>query len=435
VMFALSRSNLPPGRILNLALGYQVIGAFIWAISDLSGAPPGFHPGEGVSFVVLWVTLFPVVAASSLRAGFVANMLASFSLYPAYALLHALDLTDVSVFRVGAMSGPLVTVAVIAMVPVYLRVRLAKSLETAERLGSYELVSRLGQGGMGEVWKARHNLLAHDAAIKLIRQSPAGSEGSSPDVVAQRFEREARATVSLKSPHTVDLYDFGVAANGTWFYVMELLDGIDLETLVKRYGPIPAERVIYLLRQACHSLADAHDRKLVHRDIKPANLFLCSERAGDFDHVKVLDFGLVTLQPRMTEQSTRLTTEGVITGTPAYLAPETITAEHIDERADIYSLGCVGFWLLTGRLAFEASTPMAMVVAHAKEAPVAPSTLAEMPIPAELDTLILSCLAKVPDDRPTSARELSERMSACGIEQPWTQERARQWWDANRPCG
>ncbi|MEO1174747.1 MAG: serine/threonine-protein kinase, partial [Myxococcota bacterium] len=259
--------------------------------------------------------------------------------------------------------------------------------------------------------------------------------GSSPELAVRRFEREARATVSLKSPHTVDLYDFGVTAEGTCFYVMELLDGVDLETLVKEHGPVPAERAIYLLRQACHSLAEAHGRELVHRDIKPANLWLCSERAGDFDHLKVLDFGLVTLQPKMGSSSTRLTSDGMITGTPAYLAPEAITSEDLDGRADIYSLGCVAYWLLTGRLVFEANTPMAMLVAHAKELPAPPSTLAELPVSAELDALVLSCLAKNPEDRPSSARELRRLLAACETEQRWTQERAGQWWMTLRPRG
>jgi len=229
---------------------------------------------------------------------------------------------------------------------------LGQSLYRARELGSYRLAERIGEGGMGEVWRAEHTLLARPSAIKLIRPEALGGSGTSTaDKAVARFRREAQVTASLRSPHTVELYDFGTARDGTFYYVMELLEGLDLGSLVERHGPLPAERVVHILQQACDSLAEAHDRGLIHRDVKPANIHLC--RLGrQFDYVKVLDFGIVKLSKR--DQGTRLTMEGVITGTPSFMAPEVILGDgDIDHRADLYALGCVAYWLLVGVPVFE----------------------------------------------------------------------------------
>src|SRR5206468_1620159 len=222
-----------------------------------------------------------------------------------------------------------------------------------EDIGSYTLDSRLGTGGMGEVWKAKHKLLAREAAIKLIRpQVLQSSTGRQEFLLRKRFEREAQVTASLRSPHTVALYDFGHAKDGSFYYVMELLDGIDLETLVDQYGPMDPGRVVHILYQACKSLEEAHKAGLIHRDIKPRNILLC-KLGLEYDFAKVLDFGLVkSLRPTDVAES-MLTVEGVITGTPAYLAPEIALGNRdIDGRADLYSLGCVAYFLLTGLLVF-----------------------------------------------------------------------------------
>jgi len=238
-------------------------------------------------------------------------------------------------------------------------------------------------------------------------------------------------TAALSSPHTVELYDFGVSDDGGFYYVMELLAGIDLETLVKEFGPQPPARVIAILRQVCDSLAEAHREGLVHRDIKPTNIFLCRKGIG-YDFVKVLDFGLV--KSIAAEGDARLTREGVTTGTPAFMAPEVIKGSgRIDGRADIYGLGCVAYWLLTGDLVFDHKSTIAMLMAHVQETPVPPSQKTELPIPASLDQVILACLAKEPGDRPASSEGLAHMLSACEGAGSWTQDDAEQWWRTNRP--
>ena len=231
----------------------------------------------------------------------------------------------------------------------------------------------------------------------------------------------------------MQLFDFGVAHDGSFYYVMELLNGLDFETLVQRHGPVPAERAIYLLRQVCHSLAEAESLGLVHRDIKPANLFVC-RYGGEHDFVKVLDFGIAKAAPDMMETGAPgFTQDNVLQGTPAYIAPEQVlNGAHVDHRADIYSTGCVGYFLLTGKPVFTGNTPMAVVVHHAYTQPGPPSDSSELPIPPALDRLILDCLAKSPTDRPQSARELSHRLAEVDVK-PWTEDHAREWWNTYQP--
>ena len=250
----------------------------------------------------------------------------------------------------------------------------------------------------------------------------------------RRFEREAQVTAGLSSPHTVQLFDFGVADDGRFYYVMELLNGLDLEMLVRRHGPVPAERMIYLLRQVCHSLAEAELRGLVHRDIKPANLFVC-RYGGEDDFVKVLDFGIAKRAPDMSETGVLdLTRDNVVHGTPAYIAPEQFAgATVVDGRADIYAVGCVAYFLLTGQLVFTADTPLGQVAHHAHTQPVPPSERSELPIPPALDRIVLECLSKHPKDRPQSAKELSRRLAEIGGTEQWTEDRARAWWNAHEP--
>src|SRR4029450_1369316 len=209
----------------------------------------------------------------------------------------------------------------------------------------------------------------------------------------RRFEREAQVTAGLSSPHTVQLFDFGVADDGSFYYVMELLNGLDLERLVQRYGPIPAERVLHFLRQVCHSLAEAEPYRLVHRDIKPANLFVC-RYGGEYDFVKVLDFGIAKAVPDMMETGALdLTRDNLLRGTPAYIAPEQgLGDSQGDRRADIYATGCVAYFLLTGELVFTADTPMALVVQHASTPPTPPSARSELQIPPALDRVVMDCL-------------------------------------------
>ena len=323
-----------------------------------------------------------------------------------------------------------------ALIPSTLIAGLGRRVNEARELGSYQIGERIGLGGMGVVYHARHRLLARPAAIKLIRPETLG-DGDGTRVALERFHREAQAAALLRSPHTIGLYDFGVTDEGTFYYVMELLDGFDLESLVRRFGPVPAERAITLLRQACHSLGEAHTRGLIHRDIKPSNLFTC--RLGlNVDFVKVLDFGLVKLRrdPTVTPGETALLTNpDVTTGTPAYMAPEMALGEKpIDGRADLYSLGCVAYWLVTGRLVFEGETPVQTMLRHLQSEPVPPSQVSEIEIPAELERVILQCLAKRPEDRPSDAMALACALESVPLREPWSTRRAEHWWEVNHPA-
>jgi serine/threonine-protein kinase len=232
----------------------------------------------------------------------------------------------------------------------------------------------------------------------------------------------------------VALYDFGIGEDGVFYYVMELLEGRDLKTLVRESGPVPAERAVHFLRAACDALADAHDRGLIHRDIKPANIFTC-RRGREFDFVKVLDFGLVKNIREPGDAVTQLTGSGVTSGTPGFMAPEMVTGDGtVDERADIYALGCVGYWLLTGQMVFEGNTPMSVLIQHVKEEPPALSTRTELHVPPRLEQLIHHCLAKNPADRPASAEALGAALDAIAADLPsWSRERAQSWWRTHLP--
>jgi serine/threonine-protein kinase len=295
--------------------------------------------------------------------------------------------------------------------------------QQARRLGSYELEMLLGRGGMGEVWRARHYLLTRSAAIKVIRPDALGKSAERRTIALARFEREARATASLRSPHTVQVYDFGVSDTGAFYYVMELLEGLDAAELVRRFGPQPIGRVVHLLRQVCDSLGEAHAAGLVHRDIKPSNIHV-GRYGRTFDFVKVLDFGLVA---PFDPGQTRLTSELAITGTPAFMAPEqTLRTTQIDARSDLYALGCVAYWLLTGRQVFE-GTAIGMLSAHVGSTPVPPSRRVGRPIPESLERLVLACLEKDPNQRPQTADVMAAALDELTT-YPWTQDDARQWW-------
>jgi eukaryotic-like serine/threonine-protein kinase len=307
---------------------------------------------------------------------------------------------------------------------------LRRQVAEANELGQYVLEEKIGGGGMGEVWRARHRLLIRPAAIKLIRPQMSGD----PELLLRRFEREARATAALKSPHTVQLYDFGATDDGRLYYVMELLDGMDLDTLVRQYGPLPPERAVHILRQVCSSLQDAHVNGLVHRDIKPANVVV--SRAGTtFDFAKVLDFGLVKLDSaRKAEDDVKLTTESSAGGTSAFMAPEMVLGlADTDHRVDLYALGCVAYWLLTGKLIFEGKSAVEVMFHHAHTPARRLSTRTELPIPVPLEDLVMECLEKDPSRRPASAEMVSTRLDAVSLQSAWTVERAERWWEMHRP--
>ena len=433
------RRDLAVERVIDVGLVYEVLVCLCIATLENLSVPVPNQEARGVSWICLIIVLFPLFVPASPRR----VMLASF----AAALTGPLSAPVVTHFThnpplpaslaAGLFAPNFISVG-LALVSMVMFHRLGEKVREARELGAYQLEKLLGCGGMGEVWLARHRQLLTPAAIKLIRlDALRGNPLGSPEVVQNRFRREAKATASLHSPHTVTLYDFGQADDHSLYYVMEMLDGIDLQQLVDRFGPQPPSRVVHILRQACDSLQEAHNQQLVHRDIKPANLFVC--RMGvTVDFVKVLDFGLVKgaliigdpTDP--SDDQGRLTRPNTVFGTPECMSPEQGTGAETDGRSDIYSLGCVAYWLLTGRTVFEAATPLAMLLEHVNTPPPPPSK--HVAVPAELEKLVMRCLEKQPDRRPASARELDEMLERCTPEVgAWTQEQARAWWDRHLP--
>ncbi len=302
----------------------------------------------------------------------------------------------------------------------------------SQTIAGYELEVLLGRGGMGEVYRATHQLLDRPVAIKLIRPEVVLSAADDDlFMTLRRFRREARVAATLRSPHVVHIHDFGVAG-GTFYIVMELLHGLNLEHVVERFGPVPPERAVHFLRQACLALEEMHAAGLAHRDVKPANLHACCFD-GHHDYVKLTDLGMVRPRHGTTAEHAALRARGEVLGTPAYIAPEMALGEPGDDRTDIYGLGCVGYWLLTGRLVFEAKRVRDIVEQHVRLRPVPPSHRTELTVPRVLENVLLDCLQKEPGHRPASIHELRRQLDACEFPQPWTDERARRWWETHAP--
>jgi serine/threonine-protein kinase len=431
-------SEAPPKRkadvgALFLWMNVAAVAAFnTWAV-----APPTELPKLYLSWTTVVILIYSMIAPHSPRKMFAAGLVAAAIDPLAMWIAHLRGVPTPSALATVVMFWPNFTCAVLGILPAIVLHKVGRRLRDAQSYGSYHLVEKLGHGGMGEVWRAEHDLLAREAAIKLVRPEVLGARDEvETQALLRRFEREAQATAALSSPHTIQLFDFGATQDGSFYYVMEMLRGRDLESLVREFGPVPAERAVFILRQVCHSLADAHARGFVHRDIKPANIYLC--RMGlDYDFVKVLDFGLVKVKGRAKDMETLATLDHTTSGTPAYMAPEAILGDtEVDRRADVYAMGCVAYYLLTGHLVFEADTPMKMFVQHLQATPVPPSQRTELPIPPELDAFVLACLEKDPDKRPQSARELFLMACACNSGAPWTtwtHDSAEAWWRAHLP--
>ncbi len=298
----------------------------------------------------------------------------------------------------------------------------SSSIPPPHGLSNYERLDKLAEGAMGELWLVRHVGLGRIAALKEIR----GTEVNDEDV--GRFTREAQVLSNLRCPHTIQVYDFGIGQDGFPFYVMEHLEGINLQQLVDKHGPLPSARAVHVLRQVCLSLQEAHEVGLVHRDIKPANVMLCRYGSA-WDFVKLLDFGLVKRDRQ--RDSASLTRPAVVLGTPAYVAPESLRgSKYVDGRADLYAVGAVGHFLLTGRLLFDHDQPVAMARAHLLEP--APRVSDRVPVPRELDDLLYECLRKEPEQRPQTARELVERLDRVPTDPAWSQTQAEEWWSKIR---
>ncbi|MBW3540980.1 MAG: serine/threonine protein kinase [Planctomycetes bacterium] len=299
----------------------------------------------------------------------------------------------------------------------------------ARELGQYRLKKLIGRGGMGQVYLAEHRLMKRPCAIKLIRPEHDGD----PQALA-RFEREVRTAARLSHWNSIDIYDYGRTEDGTFYYVMEFLPGASLDQLVRRHGPLPAERAIHFLTQTCDALSEAHGIGLIHRDIKPANLF-AARRGGLYDVTKLLDFGLVRQQKAPGQggagQSLEITQEGTISGSPLYMAPEQATGETIpDQRSDIYALGAVAYFLVTARPPFMGTNPLQVMIAHARDEATPPSKL-NPEVPADLEAVILKCLSKRPADRYQTAAELRAVLTSCAAAGRWTEREANAWWHAS----
>jgi serine/threonine-protein kinase len=297
---------------------------------------------------------------------------------------------------------------------------LRRELREARRLGQYQLFEKLGEGGMGEVYMAEHQLLKRPCALKLIH----ADLESNPTAMA-RFEREVQSAAMLSHPNTIEVFDYGHTDDGTFYYVMEYLPGLSVLDLVRQSGPMLPGRAVYIMRQACGSLAEAHRMGLVHRDVKPANIFV-AVLGGQCDVAKVLDFGVVKQQNPIDGR--QLTVDYTVSGTPTYMSPEqAVGSREVDGRADLYALGAVLYFMLTGSPPFERETPMALMIAHASEAVRRPSEL-RPDLPADLEAVILRCLAKQPDERFPDARAMAAALGACACAADWDEAKAEEWW-------
>lgn len=425
---------------------YVAMGA-ITAYHDILDLDPS-RPAASASIIGLIALIYPLLVPASRRhhllllglcaaylpiGAAVAFLMSSYGTVPAVAVI------------LGALAMALPTwvacgvAAWVVLEQERRRRRLGDIEEDLAQLGSYTLERKIGQGGMGEVWRARHAFLARPAALKLIRAKALVGGNSAEDaqerarILITRFEREAQATAKLTSPHTVQIHDFGRLDNDVFFYVMELLDGTDLWSLVARFGPLPEELVHHMLLEACDSLGEAHLHGLIHRDLKPANLFLC-RKGLRLDVTKVLDFGLVkspaALRGDRTETHMRLTQQGMVSGTPAYMSPEQASGSRdLDGRSDLYALACVAYFLLTGQDVFDDKNSIRVMLAQIERTPV-PMRVRNpnLQLSPDFEAILMRLLQKNREDRYEDASAMAEALRQCVLKQPWTQQAALEWW-------
>lgn len=417
-------------------LTFEVLGSLGIALAMYSWilgpeTPGSVLYGLSPSWVAIWFIIYSIVVPAPPRWALVAAILSGMT--PLAVIWTFLQMSGrslgISTSEFFILGGVQYAVCVgLAYSGAHVVYRLGREVSRARELGSYQLGERLGAGGMGEVWRASHRMLARPAAIKFIR--PASIAGANPGediLLLKRFEREAQVTATLTSAHTVEIYDYGLTDDGTFYYVMELLDGRDLDDLVRSFGPLPPARVVYLLEQACEALEEAHAKDLIHRDVKPANIYVC--RSGmRHDFVKMLDFGLVAHSRAASGWDTQLTVAGRATGTPAYMPPEIARGDPVDGRTDLYALGCVAYWLLTGRPVFVGTSVFEVVSQHLQAKPEPPSRFAPFPTPAELERVILDCLEKDPARRPPDAGVVGQRLRQVPLADHWGEEEAGKWW-------
>lgn len=407
---------------------YIICGCLAMSVAEVSLLKEGMRDKEGLSGMCIWLVMFPLLIPAhptkTLATAWAAASMLPLSYFigaeyfgtPVMRTTFLVDWFSALYFCAG--------LSYVASNCVYRwGSELAKAQREIQKLGSYELIEPIGKGGMGVVWKARHRALSREAAIKLIYNSKL--EEANVDQMQHAlslFEKEAQAIAALGSPHTISLYDFGMTDEGNMYYAMELLNGPDLDYLVEAFGPQPAGRVAHIIAQACLSLDEAHNKGQLHRDVKPANIMLCKP-GRRVDHVKVLDFGLVKLF-----DDAIICTDEIISGTSAFIAPESLLMEKQSPATDIYSLGCVAYWLLTGTTVFKNQTIEEDMQSHVKETAERPSMRLGYQVPEELEDIILKCLEKDPKNRFQSAEYLRQKLLECACCSDWTEQEAQNWW-------
>ncbi|QDT36767.1 serine/threonine-protein kinase [Stratiformator vulcanicus] len=382
-------------------------------------------PGQTVLPWIILIQIYAAFVPSGTRRAI--GVISVMAVAPLVAALITSSRVDQEVLRTvlyerGAFSAMAITMVIVAAVSLYCTYRMGKFRREAfdaASIGSFTLGRRLGAGGMGEVYLAEHQLLKRPCAVKLIRHEFAQEKRA-----RDRFESEVRAAAGLTHPNTIEIYDYGVTDDGTFYYAMEFLPGMSLQDLVAEFGPLPPGRVAYLLAQVCDALNEAHSKGLVHRDMKPGNIF-AAERGGNYDVAKLLDFGLVK-QTRPQPGDIEHTAEGVVIGSPLYGAPESLTNESNGPTADIYSLGATAYYALTGRPVFDERNALKAVSAHLNTIPEPMSHFAD--VPDDLSAVVMRALAKNPKSRFASAAEMAEAIRSCECFGSWGPLEAAQWW-------
>ena len=417
-----------PRPVLHLhvfeSAGTVLASAFLASLAHLipSNLPVPVEVGLIMVMVLALVIRAAVVPSSPLRT-LVVGLLATTALSVALFLRGAgvdpeSDPIEYYVWLAAASWGVIFTIATVIVSRVIYG--LQQRVREAMQLGNYTLEEKLGEGGMGIVYRARHAMLRRGTAVKLLPPEKSGEEA------VARFEREVQLTAQLTHPNTVTVFDYGRTPEGVFYYAMELLEGASLEEIVAHDGAQPAERVVHVLEQVARALSEAHGIGLIHRDIKPANIFLC-EQGGEPDVPKVLDFGLVKEVSGAGDVG--LTQADAITGTPLYMSPEAIREPaNMDARSDLYALGAVGYFLLTGEHVFEGKSLVEVCGHHLHSAPEPPSRRLGSPVPADLEKVLLECLEKDPSNRPKDAAALGEGLRRCQAFGEWTTDKARRWW-------
>jgi serine/threonine-protein kinase len=418
-VWALTRRGRRTGPTLH---ALDVGGSIVLLLTLTGGAAMGSDPTT--SRYVALLCFMTVTLARAIVVPSTARRTASIGLFAAALAVALAVIHGRAADGVAAMcwSSTAVALGAVASHTIF---GLRREVRRARVLGQYTLEEKIGEGGMGEVWRASHALLRRPTAVKLL------SPGRTGEAAIRRFEREVQTTARLSHPSTVSIYDYGRTRDGVFYYAMELLEGADLERLVARYGPQPPARVVHILTQVCGALAEAHQHGLVHRDVKPANVVVLP-RDGEAEVAKVVDFGLVK-QLETSPSDVRLTATNAIAGTPLYLAPEAIQApESVGTSSDLYALGAVAWFLLVGRPPFDGHSVVEVCAKHLHTPPPRPSDALGQTIAADVEDIVLACLEKDPKNRPQGAGALRTALRACSLAGRWTEEDAARWWSEHR---